>query len=327
MSGSAIEVGVLDDSQTVARASADWSRLEQRAAVTILRDGFRDIEDAARKLAGFDILIPMRERTPFPAALIERLPRLKMIALTGVRAPTLDLQACAARGIVVSNTPGDHVTAATAELTWALVLACARDIAAADAGMKAGRFHEGVRIGMALEGKRLGIVGLGKLGRRVAQYGKAFGMDVVAWSQNLTVADAAAGGALRVDKAELFATSDVVSLHLVLSERTRHVVGPEEISALKPGAILVNTARGPLIHGDSLLQRLRRGDIVAGLDVYDVEPPAADDALRSLPNVVLSPHLGYSTHAVFAQFYQTAVDNVLAFLDGAPTRVITPAVG
>ncbi len=158
----------------------------------------------------------------------------------------------------------------------------------------------------------------------MAQYGKAFGMDVVAWSQNLTVEDAAAAGVLRVDKAELFATSDVVSLHLVLSERSRHVVGPDEIAALKPGAILVNTARGPLIHRDSLLERLRRGDLLAGLDVYDVEPPPADDALRSLPNVVLSPHLGYSTHAVFAQFYQTAVDNVVAFLDGAPVRVITP---
>ncbi len=187
--------------------------------MTILRDGFRDVEDAARKLAGFDILIPMRSGPPSlppcraPSAAQDDRPHGRSCADAG--SPGLRR----AR-IVVSNTPGDHVTAATAELTWALVLACARDIAAADAGMKAGRFHEGVRIGMALEGKRLGVVGLGKLGARVAHYGKAFGMDVVAWSQNLTREDAAAAGVLRVEKAELFATSDVVSLHLVLSERT-----------------------------------------------------------------------------------------------------------
>jgi len=179
-----------------------------------------------------------------------------------------------------------------------------------------------VRIGIPLAGKTLGVVGLGRLGKIVARYGKAFGMDVIAWSQNLTAEAAEEGGARLVSKAELFSTADVVSLHLVLSARTRGVVGAAEINALKPGAILVNTARGPLIEREPFLARLRKGDLFAGLDVHDQEPMPKDDPFRSLPNVVLAPHLGYSTDAVFRQFYGQSLENILAFLDGKPIRLL-----
>jgi phosphoglycerate dehydrogenase-like enzyme len=315
-------IAILDDSQHVAAASADWSRLAARAEIIIRHEPFTSEDDAAAQLAEIDIIVPMRERTAFPASLINRLPRLKMIALTGGRAPTLDLKACAARGIIVSNTAGDHSTAATAELAFALILACARDLAAGDANMRAGRFHEGLRNGISLTGKRLGVVGLGKIGKRVAGYAKSFGMDVVAWSQNLTPEAAAEAGVTHVGKDELFATADVVSLHLVLSDRTRHIVGKPEIDALKPGAIIVNTSRGPLIEAEPLVARLEAGDIIAGLDVYDVEPPPAAARIRTLRNAVLSPHLGYSTAPVFAQFYGQSIENIEAFLDGKPIRLL-----
>lgn len=315
-------IAILDDSQHVARASADWSALDGRAHLTVLSAPFGTEDAAAKALQDFDILVPMRERTPLPGSLLERLPRLKMIALTGVRSPSLDLVACAKLGITVCNTAGDQVTPATAELAFALILAVARDLARADQRIRAGGWHEGVRLGIPLAGKTLGIVGLGRLGTIVGRYGKAFGMDVIAWSQNLTKEAAEAGGARLVSKAELFATADVVSLHLVLSPRSRGIVGAAEIAALKPGAILVNTARGPLIEREPFLARLRQGDLFAGLDVHDQEPMAGDDPFRSLPNVVLAPHLGYSTDAVFKQFYGQSLENILAFLDGQPIRVL-----
>jgi phosphoglycerate dehydrogenase-like enzyme len=317
-----LRIAILDDSQRVARASADWSVLEKRAEIIIFSEAFVDEDDAASRLRDFDIIVPMRERTPFPASLINKLPRLKFIALTGGRAPSLDLGACVARGILVSNTSGDHVTAATAELAWALILACARNLPDAHSGMRNGGWHEGRSVGVALAGKRIGIVGLGKLGKRVARYANAFDMDVVAWSQNLTSEAAAEAGAHLVSKTELFSTADVVSLHLVLSERTKHIVGGTEILALKAGAILVNTSRGPLIDSAALLERLRKEDIFVGLDVYDQEPLAPHAIIRTMPNAVVSPHLGYSTQAVFTQFYQQAVENIEAYLSGNPIRLL-----
>lgn len=318
------QIAIIDDSQSVALAAADWDSLRPQASITVFRQAFASEDAAADVLAPFQIIVPMRERTPFTASLIGRLPNLKMIALTGARAVTLDTAACTAAGILICTTAGDRVTAATAELAFGLMLACARAVPLADASMRSGGWHEGVPLGTVLSGGRLGIVGLGRLGARVATYGAAFGMEVVAWSQNLTDEAAVAGGARRVGKAELFATSDVVSLHLVLSERTRHVVGAAEIDAMKPGAILVNTSRGPLVDLPPLLAALREGRIRAGLDVFDAEPLAADHPLRKLPNVVLTPHLGYSTKPVFAQFYGDCVANIAAFLDGAPIRMMNP---
>ncbi len=320
------QIVVLDDSQNVARASADWSALEARAELSILSQAFESEEAVAAALAQADIIIPMRERTVFTGSLLARLPKLKLLATTGPRTSTLDIAACTARGVVVTNTGGTQVGAATSELAFALILASARGLGRADAAMHQGGWHEGVPLGEVVAGKRLGIVGLGKLGQRVARYAKAFEMEVVAWSQNLTEEAAAAVGVRRVEKAELFASSDVISLHLVLSDRTRGIVGELELQAMKPGACLVNTARGPLVAEKPFLARLQSGAIRAALDVYDKEPLPADHPLRSLPNVVLTPHLGYSAAPVFAEYYGESIENVLAFLDGKPIRVVNPEV-
>ncbi|MFN3672518.1 MAG: D-2-hydroxyacid dehydrogenase family protein [Bosea sp. (in: a-proteobacteria)] len=319
-------VVVLDDSQTVARASADWSALEARADLRILSEAFASEDAVAEALAEADIVIPMRERTVFTGSLLSRLPRLRLLATTGPRTSTLDIATCTARGVLVTNTGGSQVGAATAELAFALILASARSLGRADAIMHAGGWHQGVPLGEVVAGKRLGIVGLGKLGQRVARYAKAFEMEVAAWSQNLTEETAAAAGVRRVEKNELFATSDVISLHLVLSDRSRGVVGEAELAAMKPGACLVNTARGPLIAEQPFLGKLRAGAIRAALDVYDQEPLPADHPLRGLPNVVLTPHLGYSAAPVFAEYYGESVENVLAYLDGKPIRVVNPEV-
>jgi phosphoglycerate dehydrogenase-like enzyme len=290
----------------------------------VFSEPFADEAAAGAALSGFDIVVLMRERTPFTAGLVARLPKLRMIALTGARAPTLDIEAATRAGILICNTGGEPVTAATAELAFSLILACARDVAHADAVMRGGGWHKGVPLGTILSGLRLGVVGLGRLGSRLARYGAAFGMDVTAWSQNLTAEKAQEGGARLVSKQELFTQSDVISLHLVLSERTRGIVGAAEIAAMKPGAILVNTSRGPLIEEAPLMAALREGRIRAGLDVYDVEPLPPDHPLRGLPNVVLTPHLGYSAEPVFRQFYGESVENIIAFLDGAPIRMVNP---
>jgi phosphoglycerate dehydrogenase-like enzyme len=319
-------IAILDDSQSVALTSADWSALAARARITVLTDPFASEAEASVALAGFDIIVPMRERTAFGASLIARLPRLKMIALTGGRAMSLDIAACTAAGVLICNTGGEAVTAATSELAFGLILACARDIAHADATMRGGGWHAGVPLGTILSGQRLGILGLGRLGGRVARYGAAFGMEIVAWSQNMTEAAAAEHGARLVSKEELFASSDVISLHLVLSQRTQGIVGAADISAMKPGAILVNTSRGPLVEEAPLMAALQAGRIRAGLDVFNIEPLPADHALRRLPNVVLTPHLGYSAEPVFRQFYGESVENITAFLNGAPIRMVNPEV-
>lgn len=321
-----MKLAILDDYQRLALQVADWERLKQRGVeVTVFTDAFASLDAAAAKLAPFEILCLMRERTAFPRALIERLPQLKFIALTGLRAPSLDTAACTARGILVSNTGAGNTNAPTAELTWLLVIAAARDFANAERGMRAGRWHDGIAAGMILEGKRLGLLGLGKLGARVAGYAKAFGMDVVAWSQNLTPERAAAAGAQRVTKDELLATSDVISIHLVLSDRTRGLLGAAEFEHIKPGAILVNTSRGPIVDEAALLAALKDGRLGhAALDVYAIEPLPADHPLRGLDNVTLSPHLGYVSEDVYRRFYGDALEDIEAWLDGRPIRILNP---
>jgi phosphoglycerate dehydrogenase-like enzyme len=318
------KIAVLDDWQGVARRSADWSALEQRAQVEFFEQPFDGPDALVQALAGFDAIVAMRERTAFPASLIGRLAGLKMIALTGARSGTLDLDACTARGIVVCNTGSQHSTATTAELTLALLLAAARHVPAADRDMRAGGFQRGVPLGTVLDGRTLGVVGLGKIGTRLARYGNALGMRVLAWSPNMTPERAQAAGAQAVDKATLFADSHAVTVHLVLSARTRGVVGAPELDRMPPGAILVNTARGPLVDEAALIERLRAGRLIAGLDVFDREPLPADHPLRTLPNVVLTPHLGYCTAEIYQQFYRESIENLLAFLDGKPIRVINP---
>ena len=317
-------IAVLDDWQGVASQSADWSRLSQRAELTFFERPFDGENAVAQALAEFDIIVAMRERTRFPASLIARLTRLRMIALTGARSWTMDMEACTARGIVVSHTAGQQSTPATAELTLGLLLAAARLIPTADASIRAGGFQNGVPAGTVLEGRTLGVIGLGKIGSRMARYGHALGMQVLAWSQNLTADKAQAAGARLVDKPTLLAESDAITLHVVLSDRTRGILGAEDLARMKPGAILVNSSRGPLVDEGALLERLRSGKLIAALDVYAQEPLPSGHPLRSAPNTVLTPHLGYCTREVYGQFYSESIDNVLAFLDGKPIRVLNP---
>jgi phosphoglycerate dehydrogenase-like enzyme len=315
-----LKLAILDDYQRVALQSADWKKLGLE--IQVFDRAFASQDEAAEKLKPFDILCAMRERTAFPKALIDRLPNLKFIALTGVRAASMDSKALGERGIPVSNTrPGDS-TASTSELTWGLIIAAARGMEKGMQNMRAGRWHEDVPAGMSLTGKRLGLLGLGKIGAYVGRIGKAFGMDVVAWSQNLTPEKAAEQGARHVSKEELVATADVVSIHLVLSDRTRGLVGAKELAAMKQGAILVNVSRGPIIDEAALLSALQEKRIYAGLDVYDREPLPADHPLRRAPNVTLAPHLGYVNEETYQVFHQDSVENVQAWLAGKPIRVM-----
>lgn len=319
-------IAVIDDWQGVARSSADWSALMSRAEVTFFEEALRGPELVASALQPFDVLVLMRERTHFPASLIERLPNLRMIAVTGARTWTLDTAACTARGIVVSHTGGQQSTAATAELTLGLLLAATRRIPRADATIRAGGFQGGVPPGFILEGRTLGIIGLGKIGSKMASYGQALGMNLLAWSPNLTAEKAQAAGARLSDKATLLEQSDIVTLHVVLSERSRGLLGAQDLARMKPGAILVNSSRGPLVDEDALIAAVKSGRLIAALDVYGQEPLPHDHPLRSLPNAVLTPHLGYCTSEVYAQFYGDSVENVTAYLNGKPIRVLNPEV-
>lgn len=319
-----MRIAVLDDWQGVARQSADWSRLQDRAELTFIEQCFSDVDHAARMLKEFDVLVAMRERTAFPRELIERLPRLRMIALTGARSWSLDLAACTERNIVVCHTGGDKASAATAELTLALLLAAVRRVPEADASMRAGRFQQDLPAGDALEGRTLGVVGLGKIGARVARYGLALGMRVLAWSPNLVPERAQAAGVEYAGKDALLEQSDAVSLHLVLSDRTRGIIGRKELARMKRGAILVNTSRGPLVDEAALIERVENGALIAALDVYDREPLPQGHRLRQLPNTVLTPHQGYCTRAVYEQFYRESVENIEAWLAGRPQRILNP---
>jgi phosphoglycerate dehydrogenase-like enzyme len=320
-----VKVAVLDDWQQVAKSSADWTPLIHRAEVVFFHEAFADEDEAAKKLADFEIVLSMRERTPLPASLIQRLPKLRMLGITGALNRSLDTDACTARGVVVCNTVGGGGSqAATAELALGLLIAAARAIPAADANMRAGRFQEGLPVGVSLAGKTMGVIGLGRLGSAVTRYCRALGMQVVAWSQNLTAEKAQAAGATLLSIDELLSASDAISIHLVLSPRTRGLIGAAQIARMKQGAILINTSRGPIVDEAPLLEALRSRRIVAALDVYDIEPLPPDHPLRHLPNVVLTPHLGYGVDETWKEFYGQSVENALAYLNGQPLRVINP---
>jgi len=320
------KLALLDDYQKVAMRMADWDRLQKRGVeITVFHEPFSSVEDAAAKLAPFDMLGLLRERTPFPRALIEKLPNLKFMVLTGARASSLDDAAATERGIPISNTPGGGSNAPTAELCWALLMSCARDLAKAERLMRTGGWHDGITQMNVLEGKRLGVLGLGRLGSRVAGYAKAFGMDVVAWSQNLTAEKAAQGGARLVGKDELLATSDFVSIHLILSGRTRGLLGAADLAKMKKTAILINTSRGPIVDEAALLAALQNGTIAhAGLDVYDKEPLPKGHPFTRLDNVTLVPHLGYVVEDSYRHFYAGTIEDIEAWLDGKPINLINP---
>jgi len=319
----AIRVAVIDDWQRCARDVANWSELEKRAEVVFFHRHYAagDEDAAAAELKDFDILLLTRERSQFSESLLARLPRLKMMSLTGSRAPNVDQDACTKRGIVCTLTSGGHSPAPAAEMSLALLLAAARKIPAGDAAIRAGRFQEGIPPGINLEGRTLGIVGLGRIGSYMARYGQALGMRVLAWSQNLTAETAKAAGAERVDKDRLFSESDAVTVHLVLGPRSRGMIGAADFARMKKGAIFVNTSRGPIVDEAALIAALREGRIIAALDVFDREPLQPDNPFRNLPNTVLTPHLGFTTVEGLGVFYRHAIENILAFLDGHPTNV------
>ena len=317
-----MKIAIIDDWQDVARTSADWSRLATRAELIFFTDAFGSEDDAARALADFDIVLTMRERTAFPESLIRRLPKLRMIAITGPSNPTVDVEACTRQGVTVCNTPRSEALYSTAELALGLMIAAARALPAADRAMRAGGFQFGVPVGIGLAGKTLGIVGAGRLGARLARYALALDMKVIAWSPNLTAEKAQEAGAVLVGKSDLMRDADVISMHMVLSRRTRGLVGAEDIARMKQGAILINTSRGPLIDEAALLAAVQAGRIVAALDVYDREPLPQDHPLRASDHTVLTPHLGYGIDETWRQFYPQSVENAEAFLDGAPIRVV-----
>ncbi len=317
-------VAVIDDWQNAARHLIDWSRLEARADIVFFPRHFGpgEEETAASLLADFDVILLLRERSRFSESLIARLPRLKMLSCTGSRAPNVDLEAATKRGIVCTLTSGGHSPAPAAEMALALLLAVARRVPQGDAAMRAGRFQEGIAPGLTLEGRTLGIIGLGRIGATMARYGHALGMKVLAWSQNLTPDKARAGNADLVSKERLFADSDAITLHLVLGPRSRGLIGASDFGRMKRGAIFINTSRGPIVDEAALVAALKEGRIFAGLDVYDREPLPADNPFRGLSNTVLTPHLGFTTEEGLHAFYQPAMENILAFLDGAPKNLM-----
>ncbi len=316
-----MRIAVLDDYQNVARDMADWSAVEGDAEVTVFTDHLGSLDAAAAALQDFEIIAIMRERTPFPRALFERLPRLRLLVTTGARNKAIDLQAAGDHGVTVCGTPSPGRS--TVELTWALILAAARNLAAEDRSMRDGGWQTG--LGWDLEGKTLGVIGLGRLGSQVAEIGAAFRMEVIAWSPNLTAERAADCGARLVTRDDLFKTADVVTIHMVLSGRTTDLVTATDLARMKPTAWLVNCSRGPIVNERDLIDALRSGAIGgAALDVYDVEPLPADHPLRALDNTVLSPHMGYVTEETYRVFYPGTVEAIRAWLDGDPIRVIAP---
>jgi phosphoglycerate dehydrogenase-like enzyme len=316
-------IAILDDFQNVALAAADWSAVAKRAEIVVFDDHLADPDAVAERLRDFDIVVIMRERTPFPAALIGNLPKLRLLVTTGMRNLAIDLDAATARGVIVSGTASVGYT--PAELTWGLILALMRDIPKEDKATREGRWQ--TALGRAINGRVLGVIGLGKIGARVAAVGKAFEMDVIAWSQNLTGERCAEVGVRQVGFEELLTTGDVITIHTVLSDRTRGLIGAGELAKMKPTATLVNTSRGPIIEEAALITALKDGTIAgAGLDVYDIEPLPRDHPLRDLENTVITPHLGYVTDDNYRVYFGHAVEDIGAYLDGGPVRVLNPEV-
>ncbi len=316
-----VRIAVLDDYQNVALKMADWSQVSAQAEVVVFDDHLADSGAVAERLRGFEIVCAMRERTPFPRALIETLSDLKLLITTGPRNASIDVGAANEHGITVCHT-ASHPTG-TPELTWALILALARHVPLESTNVREGRWQ--TTIGTDLAGKTLGIMGLGRLGSRVAQVAAAFGMTIIAWSQNLTDDRAAECGAMRVGKEELLAQSDFVTVHLVLSDRTQGLIGPDELRRMKPSACLINTSRGPIVEEAALIQAIGQGIIAgAGLDVYDTEPLPSDHPYRTLPNVILTPHIGYVTEDSYRMFFGGIVENLEAWLAGQPIRILSP---
>ena len=322
-----MKIAILDDYARVALEVADWSSVQAKAEITVF-DRHLSEDQAAEALKDFDVLVTVRERMALPGSLIERLPKLKLITIIGMGLPNLDMAAATRQGVIVCHSnfgaPAFRSVAnATPELAWGLMIATVRRLAHEDRRMREGGWQS--TTGLILAGKTLGLLGLGRIGKRMAEYAKVFGMQTIAWSQNLAAEAAAEVGVRRVEKDELFAQADVVSIHLVLSDRTRGLVTAHELGLMKPTAYLINTSRGPIVDEAALVEALSSRRIAgAGIDVYWTEPPPADHPLRAMDNVTLSPHLGYVTRETLHAFYSDSIEAVAAFLDGSPIRIANP---
>ena len=306
-----VSVAVLDDYQNAALRLADWSVLDGRAAVTVFNDHLADADAVVERLKGFDVLCVMRERTPLPKSTLERLPPLKLLVSTGARNAAIDVAAATERGVAVAFT--GYTSAPTIEMTWALILAASRHVVAENLAFRRGAWQQGIGIGLA--GKTLGVLGLGRVGGAVAKVGAQFGMKVITWSPHMTPERAAEGGATAVSKEELLSQSDVLTIHMVLSPKTRGLLGADELALMKPSSLLVNTSRGPLVDEAALVSALTSRRIaLAALDVFDTEPLPADHPLRSLENVLGTPHIGYVADDLYRIFYGDTVKAVDAWL-------------
>jgi phosphoglycerate dehydrogenase-like enzyme len=313
------QVAILDDYQNVALKLADWSPLAGRVEPVSFTRPFESPQAAADALAGYQIVVAMRERTPFPAEMFDRLPDLKLLVTTGMRNAAIDMAAAEERGVLVCGT--ELLPYPAAEHTWGLILAHSLNIPRDVQSMTSGGWQVGV--GSSLHGKTIGIVGLGKQGHQVARFARAFGMNVLAWSRSLTAERAAEHSATRVDLDELLRQSDIVTLHVPLNEGSRGLIGERELGLMKESALLVNTSRGPIVEEAALITAIHDGVIAgAALDVYDVEPLPSDHPLRSLRNTLLTPHTGYVTAENLALMYRQAVEDITAWLDGSPLRVL-----
>jgi phosphoglycerate dehydrogenase-like enzyme len=312
-------LAILDDYQNVALESADWGSLPKGCDVTVFQEHLGSEHLVQEALKDFDVIVAMRERTPFPASLIQALPNLKLLVTTGMRNLAIDMDAARRCDITVCGTA--MTPYAAFEHTWALIMAITKNIPREDRRMREGGWQ--ADIGIGLNGKTLGVLGLGKLGAKVARVGRAFDMNIIAWSKNLTEERAKACGATRVDKQTLFKESDVLTIHLVLSDRTRGLVGKRELGLMKPSALLINTSRGPIVNEDDLIEALQTKTIAgAAIDVYDIEPLPAHHPLRTLKNTVLTGHEGYVLRETFHIAYGDAVEDIKAWLAGEPVRVL-----
>ena len=315
---------VLDDYQGVAHRFGQWSTLPAGVEVEVLREHLDDETALAARLQDSFAVMCIRERTPFPRTLLERLPAMRLLCNTGMANAAIDLEAATELGVLVCGT-GSGSGRSTPELTWGLILALTRSIALEDAEVRRGRWQ--TSIGPELHGKTLGLLGLGRIGSQMAVVGRAFGMEPIAWSANLTAERCAEFGATLVDKDALFARSDIVSIHVRLSQRTRGLVAARELALMKPTAYLINTSRGPIVEEAALVDALGRGGIAgAALDTFDTEPLPLEHPLRTLPNTVVTPHIGYVSIEAYEAFYRETVENVLAYLSGDSSRVMNPDV-
>ena len=306
------KIAVLDDYQNVALESADWSVLRDRAEIIVFQNHLTDLAAVIERLLPFDLVCLMRERTPLPRSVIERLPNLKLIASTGAGNASIDLTAAGDHGIAVVHT--GYRSDPTIELTWALILASARHLMTESNSVRSGGWQQ--TVGTDLRGKTLGVLGLGRIGSRVARLGSAFGMNLIAWSQNLTPEAAKAAGASLVSKDQLFERADILTIHLVLSSRTRGLVGAAELEKMKPTARLINTSRGPIVEEQALIRALEDERIAgAAIDVFDSEPLPPDHPFRTLDNVLATPHIGYVTRDLYKTFYEDTVSSIRNWLD------------